>query len=152
MIDKVNEFLDEALRDTDYFPVDVVISPDNDIQIEIDSFEPVDIDFCTELSRKFEEAFSRDEEDYSLEIGSAGLTSPFKVKKQFDKNIGNMVEVDTADGKRMRGTLISAGEDSFAISTVKKVKPEGKKRPVEVAEEVTIPYTDAKSVCYYFEF
>ncbi|MDE5774047.1 MAG: ribosome assembly cofactor RimP, partial [Muribaculaceae bacterium] len=86
----IQAFLDKALADTDCFTVDIKVTPANDITIEIDSSTSIDIDYITELSRKFEEEFSRDVEDYSLEIGSAGLTAPFKVKGQWLKNVGNL--------------------------------------------------------------
>ena len=37
------------------------------------------IEDCVELSKFIEERLSRDEEDYELEVGSAGLGQPFKV-------------------------------------------------------------------------
>ena len=62
MIDKksVEEFIAGKLEGTDYFPVEVKVSGDNEIKIEIDSMGSVDIDFCVELSRAFEEAFPRE--------------------------------------------------------------------------------------------
>lgn len=117
MIDKksVEEFIAGKLEGTDYFPVEVKVSGDNEIKIDIDSMGSVDIDFCVELSRAFEEAFPREEEDYELEVGSAGITSPFKVRRQYEKNVGNDVEVVTADGRKLRGVL-AAVDDGASLS------------------------------------
>ena len=154
MIDKkaLSEFVENRLAGTDYFLVGVTVSGSNEIKIEIDSMGGVDIDFCVELSREIEEAFPREPEDYELEVGSAGLTAPFKVLRQYEKNIGNKVEVLTADGRKIRGTLLRADSDSFAIETKLKEKPEGAKRPVEVSKEETFRYADVKSVVYDLEF
>ena len=82
MIDK--ELLSKPVADmiagTDIFVVDIKVSPDNDIVVEIDSPDNIDVDTCAAITRRIEEVFDRDTEDYSLEVGSAGLTAPFKVR------------------------------------------------------------------------
>ena len=70
------------MEGTDLFLVDVRISKDNNIVVEIDSDTSVDIDECIRLNRLVESEFGRDEEDYELEIGSAGLTSPLRERRQ----------------------------------------------------------------------
>lgn len=154
MIDKaaLRSFVDDRLKDSDYFTVDVTVGADNEIKVEIDSLQSVDIDFCVALSRAIEEAFPRNEEDYELEVGSAGLTSPLRVPKQYEKNIGNKVEVLTRDGRKLHGTLTSACESGFSIDIKAKEKPEGAKRPVEVIHTLTFPYADVKSVTRELEF
>ena len=104
----------------------------------------VTIDDCVKINNLVEANFDRDKEDYELEVGSAGLTSPFKVKAQYDKNCGNQVEVLTSDGRKLRGTLKCAGDTSFTLAVAKKVKPEGAKRPVMVEEELTLGYNEVK--------
>lgn len=148
----IKDFLEEQLKDTDCFIVDINVSPANDIAIEIDSSTSIDIDFITELSRRFEEAFSRDEEDYSLEIGSAGLTAPFKVRGQWEKNIGNEIELLTKDGRKFTATLESVDDAGATVSYIRKVKPEGAKRPVEETVTETIPYDNVKKASYHLVF
>ena len=137
----------------DLFLVDVAISADNHIVVEIDSYEgSVSIDNCVAITRAVEQAFDRDKDDYELEVGSAGLTSPFKVKAQYEKNIGNDVEVLTAQGSKLKGVLSEVGDDTFTIKVAKKVKPEGAKRPVMVEEDVTIKYSETKYTKYLIQF
>ena len=124
----------------------------NEIKVEIDSMDSIDIDFCVELSRDIETAFPRDDEDYELEVGSAGLTSPFKVLAQYRKNLGNKVEVLTRDGRKLHGILVEAADDRFAIEMQVKVKREGAKRPVEETQREEFAYSDVKSVCYDLDF
>ncbi len=66
MIDKnvVIRTVDEWLEGKDYFLVDVTISPDNKIVVEIDHAEGVWIDDCVDLSRYIESKLDREEEDY----------------------------------------------------------------------------------------
>ena len=154
MIDKqkLTDTINEAIKDTPLFLVDVTVTPDNNITVEVDSMESVDIDECVKLTRDIEAVFDRDVEDYQLEVGSAGLTSPFKVKEQYVKNIGNQVEVLTRDGRKFKGTLTAVGDDDFTVAVTKKVKEEGKKRPVEVEEPVVTKVVDTKTVKYLIDF
>lgn len=156
MIDKqkLTQFVLNALDGTDCFLVDINITPANSISVEIDNAEGVDIDTCVELTRKIEAEFNRDDEDYDLEVGSAGLTAPFKVIQQYHKNIGNEVEVLTSDGRKLTGTLVEVAPDgsSFVIETQCKVKPEGKKRPEIVNEPIRLNVADTKYVKYSINF
>lgn len=154
MIDKtaMAAFIEKQLEGTDLFLVGLEVSPANDIKVEIDSDTSVDIDQCVALTREIEGEFDRDVEDYELEVGSAGLTSPFKVKRQYDKNIGKEVEVLTKDGKKLKGLLRSAGSETFTVLVDEKVKPEGAKRPVIRQAEHTFGYDDVKYTKYLIQF
>ena len=157
MIDKqqLTSFLESALKDTGIFLVDVRVTPDNNVTVEIDRNEGVDIDTCVELTRKIEAEFDRDADDYELEVGSAGVTTPFKVLGQYQKNLGNRVEVLTKDGQKLRGELSQVGDDAdnikFTVLIEKKVKEPGKKKPVMVQEPVELSAADCKSVKYSFD-
>ncbi len=154
MIDKtvLAEFINKQLEGTDLYLVDLTVSGQNEITVEIDSDTSVDIDRCVELTREIEGEFSRDEEDYELEVGSSGLTTPFKVKRQYDKNIGNDVEVLAKDGKKYKGLLRRADDDSFTIVSEEKVKHEGSKRPVLEKVERTFRYDEVKYTKYLLQF
>lgn len=154
MIDKelLRQTVEDAIAGTPLFLVDLSVSADNSVVVEVDSAEGVDIDQCAALTRAIEARFDRDVEDYELEVGSAGLTSPFKVKAQYDKNLGNEVEVLTRQGEKFTGVLTAADADTFTVEVMRKVRPEGAKRPVMQAEPVTTAYADAKQVKYVINF
>lgn len=73
MIDKdlLTATVNEAIEGTSLFLVDIDVRPGNTIVVEVDSTEGVDIDQCVAITRKIEERFDRDVEDYELEVGSA---------------------------------------------------------------------------------
>ena len=154
MIDKnvVSGIVNEWLEDKEYFLVDVSVSPDNKIVVEIDHAEGVWIDDCVELSRFIESKLDREEEDYELEVGSAGIGQPFKVLQQYLIHIGKEVEVLTRDGKKLEGVLKDANEENFTVTIQKKVKPEGAKRHKLVDEDVTYTYNDIKYTKYLISF
>ena len=88
----VQQAVEEWLEGKEYFLVDISISPDDRIVVEIDHQDGVWIEDCADLSRHIESRLSRDEEDYELEVGSAGLGQPFRVRRQYEIHIGKEVE------------------------------------------------------------
>ena len=154
MIDRniVSGIVNEWLEDKEYFLVDVSVSPDDKIVVEIDHAEGVWIDDCVELSRFIESKLDREEEDYELEVGSAGIGQPFKVLKQYLIHIGKEVEVLTKEGQKLEGVLKDANEENMTLTIQKKVKPEGAKRPKLIEEDVTYTYNDIKYTKYLISF
>ena len=105
---QVIDLTNEWLADKEYFLVDVVISKDDKITVEIDHSEGVWIEDCAELSRHIENGLNGAADDYELEVGSAGLGQPFKVIQQYKNHVGLDVEVLTKDGKKLKGVLKEA--------------------------------------------
>jgi ribosome maturation factor RimP len=148
----ITQLVEEFIADTEQFIVDVKVSPDNDIVVELDSAKGIDIEYCAELSRFIESKFDREVEDFDLEVGSAGLGSPFKVLKQYQKNIGNEVEILTKAGQKFSAMLKDATEESFTVTVTKQVKPEGAKRKITVEEDVVFTYNEVKYTKYLIRF
>lgn len=154
MIDKelLTRTVEDAIDGTRLFIVGIDVKPDNRIVVEIDSPDSVDIDCCAAITRRIESVFDRDVEDYELEVGSAGLTSPFKVKAQYEKNIGNDVEILTRDGRKLSGRLTEVGDDVFTVEVPVKVKLPGAKRPTIEMQPETFAFGDCKMVRYKIDF
>jgi ribosome maturation factor RimP len=154
MIDKsiVKSLVEEWLDGKEYFLVDVEISKDNKIVVEIDHADGVWIEDCVELSRYIEDRLNRDEEDYELEVGSAGLGQPFKVPQQYMNFVGKEVEVLDADGKKVKGILKSVDGNDFVVTVREKVKEEGKKRPVLMDVDKTFQMDKVKYTKYLISF
>lgn len=154
MIDKneLQAFVEGCLKDTEYFLTDLKVSPSNEITVEIDSLTPGDIEECVKLTRAIEDAFDRDVEDYELEVGTAGLTSPLKVRRQYDKYIGQDLEVLTSDGRKLHGMLHSVSDDGISLSIQQKVKKEGCKKPVLETIDIDLPFSLIKRAVYDLKF
>lgn len=148
----IKELAEEKLASSDNYLVDVVIKPGNYIVVEIDNDEGVNIDDCVELSRFIESHLDRDAEDFELEVGSAGITSPFKVLRQYIKNIGNEVEILLTEGKKLTGVLKSADENGIVVTIEKKIKPEGAKRKITVEEDLPLKFEEIKYTKYLIRF
>ena len=154
MIDRnvVSGIVNEWLEDKDYFLVDVTVSPDDKIVVEIDHAEGVWIDDCVELSRFIESKLDREEEDYELEVGSAGIGQPFKVLRQYEIHVGEEVEVLTCEGRKLMGILSEVTPEHFVLTIKEKVKAEGEKRPKLVERDVTFAYNEVKWTKYVIDF
>ena len=154
MIDKklLITLIEEHLETSDNYLIDVVINTGNIISIEIDNDKGVSIDDCIALSRYLESKLDRDEEDFELTVGSAGLTSPFKTQRQYQKNIGNEIEVLTKKGVKISGILKEVSDDNFIVTISKKEKAEGAKRKTEVNEDLQFGYEEIKYTKYLIRF
>lgn len=154
MINKeiIKTFVDEWLQDKEYFLVDVEVTPDDRIVVEIDHKDGVWIEDCAELSRFIEEHLNRDEEDYELEVGSAGLGQPFKVAQQYINCIGEEVEVLQKDGKKVNGILKAVDGEDFVVTVKEKKKVEGQKRPQLVETDKEFKMNEVKHTKYVLNF
>jgi ribosome maturation factor RimP len=110
------------LEGTDRFVVSVSVKADNRIRIFIDSDSRVLIEHCIELSKHIESQLNRDAEDFELNVSSAGLDQPYKLSRQYIKNIGREVSVTLKDNSKVTGTLTAADEESFSVNETTKVK------------------------------
>ena len=138
--EEIRACVEDLIDGTGIFLVDVKVSADNNVVVEIDSPESLDVDTCAKIARGIEARFDRDVEDYELEVGSAGLTAPFKVRGQWEKNLGREIEVLTSDSRKLRGTLASLADDEFVLRVPQKVKLPGQKRPQTVDTDIAIKF------------
>ena len=118
----VTHLVEQWLEGKEYFLVDFSVSTDNRIVVEIDHKEGVWIADCVTLSRHIEDHLNREEEDFELEVGSAGIGQPFKVFRQYLNHIGKDVEVLTTQGEKLTGILKEADEEHFVVTVTQKMK------------------------------
>jgi ribosome maturation factor RimP len=154
MIDKeiIWRLVESKLAASANYLVDVTVNPGNQIVVEIDNDEAVGIDDCVELSRYIEANLNREIEDYELEVSSAGLTAPFKIFRQYTKNVGREVELLLKSGVKQIGILKAADEKGVTLSVEKQVKPEGDKRKRKVTEEQNYTFDEIKHAKYVLRF
>lgn len=144
MIDKkkVESIVGEWLEGKEYFLTDLTVSDDDRIVVEIDHKDGVWIDDCVELSRFIEGKLDRNDEDYELEVGSAGIGQPFKVHRQYENHVGDAVEVHTISREKLKGVLKAVGENGITVTMKVKFKPEGAKRAKMVDEDRTLGFQE----------
>ena len=156
MIDKnvLTKAVEEWLQKGDYYLVDVEMTADDRIVIEIDHADGVWIEDCADLSRHLQESLGDEMGDYELEVGSAGIGQPFKVVQQYRNHIGKEVEVLAKNGQKSQGVLKEVSDDGsqFVIATKEKRQIEGKKRPRLVDVDKTFAIADVKYCKYLLAF
>lgn len=149
MIDSraVHKLANEFLEGGSGFVVDVKVASGNVIKIYLENDERTSIQDCVALSRHIEGSFDREEEDFSLDVGSPGLDQPLKVLRQYLKLIGKQVSVQPIEGKKMVGELVNVEEENgmvqgLVLKTREKMRIEGRKAKQWVEEEHKLQASD----------
>ena len=150
---KVQELLENALEERqDLFLIEFTFGADNAIKITIDGDNGVLVDDCIFISRAIEHNLDREEEDFSLEVLSAGAASPLILPRQYKKNIGRDLEVKTNDDQKLEANLVEVQDDSIQLKwKTREPKPVGKGK-VTVTKEATIAINDIKQAKVKIKF
>ena len=143
---------EQALEGTDMFLVDCTITPDNTIDLTIDSDTSVSIDACAMLNRAIGERFDRDEEDYSLTVASAGIGEPLKLVRQYRKLVGESIEVLLKSGVKILATLDEVTDEAITISYDEAVVVGGKKKKQIQRTTHTYTYDEIKWAKEYLDY
>lgn len=140
--DKVQALSDQFFEEnTSLFLLDMKIGADNRISITIDGDQGVTLNDCVALSRHIEHQLDREEEDFALEVASAGATTPIVNPRQYKKNLGRTLKVKT-ESDTLEGELTQVDENGIRLKwSARESKPVGKGK-ITVVKEETIPYTD----------
>lgn len=131
--ERIISLVEQVTEGTGIFLVEVLVKPGNTIRVHVDTSEGISIDQCVRISRFLNEQLDRDTEDFSLEVSSPGVGTPFRVMQQYEKNCGRKVEVTLNDGKRLEGKLegvegeeitlnVKGMEQVVLLSDIKKTK------------------------------
>jgi len=150
--DKVTELLNKALEENEsLFLIDFTIDNGNKIRVILDGDEGVNLSDCMAVSRAIEHNLDREEEDFSLEVTSAGATSPLELPRQYKKNIGRKLEVKTLE-ETFEGNLTAATDESITLEwKAREPKPIGKgKHTVQKKEEII--FSDIKEAKVVLKF
>jgi ribosome maturation factor RimP len=150
--DTILELISDKVAEKELFIVSLNISTSNNVKLVVDSMKGIGIKDCVDLSRAIEHNLDRDTEDFELEVSSAGLNEPFKVREQYEKNIGREVEVISEDGRKEKGTLIRADEAGFCIEQEKRVKVEGRKKKQKITNILEYTYDERNKVRVVIKF
>lgn len=138
--DKVAALLESALEEKEtIFLIDFTVGADNKINVILDGDDGATLKDCMDVSRAIEHNLDREEEDFSLEVASAGATAPIVMPRQYRKNIGRKLEVRTQH-ESIEGQLTAATETSITLEwKAREPKPVGKgKITVQKKQEIAI--------------
>ncbi|MDC6367250.1 MULTISPECIES: ribosome assembly cofactor RimP [Flavobacteriaceae] len=150
--EKVESLLNKALEEyPSLFLIDFTIGGDNTIRVVLDGDDGVNLQDCMNISRAIEHNLDREEEDFSLEVTSAGATSPLELPRQYKKNIGRKLKVRT-DSEELEGTLTQTTEDNITLEwKAREPKPVGKGK-VTVQKKQEIAFSDIRQAKVVLKF
>lgn len=153
MIEKVKiaELVNEKLTD-DQFLVDVTVSASNVIHVMVDSDTAISINQIVEISRYVEGKLDREVEDFELSVFSAGLSEPFRLVRQYKKNVGTEIDLLLANGQKLTGKLVEAGDQGIELETATKEKVEGSKKKELVVRVHKFDYQEIKEAKKILKF
>lgn len=136
---KVENLLKESFEENNsLFLIDFTVDNSNHIKVVIDGDQGVSVNDCIAVSRKIEHNLDREEEDFSLEVLSAGVSEPLRLARQYQKNIGRTLAVTTPEGK-IEGKLVKMEDGNITLQwQAREPKPVGKGK-VTVDKEVVLP-------------
>ncbi|MBC8643146.1 MULTISPECIES: ribosome assembly cofactor RimP [Flavobacterium] len=150
--EKVSELLKAGLEEKpSIFLIDLTITDAFKIIVTLDGDNGVTLQDCIDISRAIEHNLDREEQDFSLEVASGGVSAPLKLVRQYKKNIGRTLQVKTATDI-ITAELADANEEFITLVwTAREPKKIGKgKETVEKRQE--IPYTDIKEAIVTITF
>jgi ribosome maturation factor RimP len=143
--EQIENIISPKIEEDGLFLVDIAVSPSNQISVFIDGDKGVTIDQCIAMSKHIEQSLNRDDEDFELDVSSAGLDLPLKVLRQFTKNKGRTVNVVLKNGQKLTGIMVNANDEGIELETEKSVVLEGKKRKQLITETVALKFSEIKS-------
>jgi ribosome maturation factor RimP len=157
MIDKnkVRELVEERMAELDngLFVVELNISNNNAIHVELDKYEGgVSVEDCIRVSRNVEHNLDREEQDFELHVSSAGLDKGLRVLAQYIKNIGRDVKVKFEEAPTLEGELMAATDESITVRTTRKERIEGRKKKETIIEDHIVPMREIKETKIVISF
>ncbi len=149
---KIENLAQERLNEIGAFLVNINIDEQNKILVEIDADNGVSINDCVSVSRNIEHNLDREIEDFELTVTSCGLDKPFKILRQYEKNIGKEVEVKTTNGEQIQGVLLEVSPQQIVLQTQIKERVERKKKKQTVVKQHHINFDNIKQTKLIIKF
>lgn len=150
--EKVNNLIENFLAERqDLFLIEAKISAAQDITVILDGDHGVTLQDCLDASRAIEFNLP-EEEDFSLQVMSAGLSEPLESPRQFKKNIGRELEITLNSEEKLEGEL-AAVEETHVVLILRYRRPKlvGKGKE-DVVEEKEIAFGDIRKALVKVKF
>lgn len=151
--ERVKVLLDEALEQkASLFLIDLVITDDNKISVTLDNDNGVILQDCIDVSRAIEHELDKDELEYSIDVASAGVSTPLKFIRQYKKNVGRNLKVTTNGLEKVEAKLIDADDDKITLEWQSREPKKIGKGKETVNNKKEIAYQDIKEAIVLISF
>ena len=151
--EKVKDLLGKALEENpELFLIDLNFSETNKISVVLDGDSGVNLQDCINVNRFLDNGLEGEEVEFSIEVASAGLSTPLKLVRQYKKNIGRTLKVKTVSQGDVEATLTDADDEGATFSWSAREPKEIGKGKVTVEKTLKVPYTDIKEAVVIISF
>ena len=151
--EKVKGLLGKALEENpQLFLIDLDFSETNKISVVLDGDSGVNLQDCINVNRFLDNGLEGEEVEFSIEVASAGLSTPLKLVRQYKKNIGRTLKVKTISQGDVEGTVTEADEEGVTLTWSAREPKEIGKGKVTVEKTLKISYTDIKEAVVIISF
>ncbi len=151
--DKVKVLLDEALtQKPSMFLIDLVVTEDNKISITLDDDNGVILQDCMDISRTIEHKLDEEELIYSIDVASAGVSTPLKFIRQYKKNVGRNIKVTTKELEKIEAQLTNADDKKITLEWQSREPKKIGKGKETVNNKKEIAYSEIKEAIVLISF
>ncbi len=124
-LEQIKHILQTILGEHNAELVDITLSRTNNkayLRILVDKQSGINIDECSRVNRELGDALDSDnaiQESYTLEVSSPGLDRPLKNRRDFEKIIGEQIDLFTRDSVEdkpfFQGTAEAVDDEGVSI-------------------------------------
>ena len=113
--EKVKDLLNQALAEyPSLFLIDLNINDANKIMVTLDGDNGVQLQDCINISKAIDANLDREEEDFALEVASAGVSLPLKLVRQYKKNIGRILKIKL-QSQTIEAMLLEVSDENITV-------------------------------------
>lgn len=117
----VKALAEDFMMESENYLIDVLVSNSNRIRVFIENDKHVSIKDCIALSKHIESNLDREKDDFELEVSSPGIDQPFKTHRQYQKYLGEIVDVLLNNGEKYKGKLCAVSENQIEVILVNNI-------------------------------
>ena len=145
--------LDNAFKSNpSLFLIDFTISETNKVSVIIDGDQGVTIQDCIDISKYIDNCLGDDEFDYSLDVASAGVSSPLVFERQYIKNVGRNLKIKTINNEVFEANLTAADSEKITIEWQSREPKKIGKGKETVNNKREIVYSEIKEAIVLISF
>ena len=140
----LTQALERQLEGTPHFLVFAEVRPSGKAIVEVDNDKAITLNDLASINKGLREQLGDALDDIELEVSSPGMGRPFKVKRQYQKHTGRVVEIMRTDGKLLRAQLVGFDEHGLTVRIEEPSKVKGRLPKLD-EKTTTIPFAEIKS-------
>ena len=151
-LEELRDLINEVVNSQkELFVIDYDISSANDIRVVIDGDRPINIDDCRYVNRLLEKKLDELEVDASVQVSSPGVDEPLKLKRQFYKNIGRKMTIESS-GQVYKANLEAVNESNILLKWKAREKKKTGKGKVTIEKNKTLAFEDIEKAIVMINF